>query len=89
MSVPRTVATCVKQVGALSAATAIINPAKLPRDRQLDICALCHAGIGESFTPPLSYTAGDMLGHYLSIPQSDPDARLEVHGGQWLRLTKF
>ena len=70
------------------AATAIINPAKLPRDRQLDICALCHAGIGESFTPPLSYIAGDMLGHYLSIPQSDPDARLEVHGGQWLRLTK-
>jgi Cytochrome c554 and c-prime len=70
------------------AATGIINPAKLPRDRQLDICALCHAGIGESFTPPLSFTAGEVLGHYLKIPPPEPDAPLEVHGGQWLRLTK-
>ncbi len=70
------------------AATAIINPAKLSRDRQLDICALCHAGVGESFTPPLSFTAGDVLSHYLSIPPPEPDAHLEVHGGQWLRLTK-
>lgn len=70
------------------AATAIVNPAKLSRDRQIDVCALCHAGIGESFTPPLSFAAGDVLDHYLTIPPSDPGAHLEVHGSQWLRLAK-
>ena len=43
---------------------AIVNPAKLPRDRQIDLCALCHAGIGElTASPSLTFRES----HWINI----------------------
>ena len=61
---------------------AIINPARLSRERQIEICTLCHAGIGQALAPPLSYVPGDVLGRYLAFPKDEPDAPLDVHGSQ-------
>ena len=65
-----------------SSATAIINPAKLSRERQMDICALCHAGIGNASTPPLSFVPGDVLDHHLQFPKLESGAHIDVHGSQ-------
>lgn len=60
----------------------IVNPAKLPRDRQIDLCALCHAGIGELTASPFTYVPGDPLDKYLVLPHLDPTASIDVHGSQ-------
>jgi hypothetical protein len=62
--------------------SAIINPAKLSRDRQIDVCALCHAGPGDSLAPPLSFVPGEALELYLAFPPLAPAARPDGHGGQ-------
>ncbi len=62
--------------------SAIVNPARLPRDRQIDVCALCHAGIGTPSTAPLSYTPGEVLSDHLTFPRRPPEARIDVHAGQ-------
>ncbi len=61
---------------------AILNPAKLPRKRQIDACALCHAGIGQSLTPPLSFAVGDELDRHLVFPAVEPGAHIDVHASQ-------
>jgi len=63
-------------------ATLIVNPAKLPRNRSVDTCALCHAGLGEPLAPALSYVPGEALEKYLHIPKMDPDLAVDVHGNQ-------
>jgi hypothetical protein len=63
-------------------ASAIVNPARLSRERQIDICALCHAGIGQALTPPLSFVPGDELGRFLTFPKDEPNTPLDVHGSQ-------
>jgi len=60
----------------------IVNPAHLTRDRQLDLCALCHAGAVEPIRPPLSFVAGDNVHDYLAIQPPTPDAPPDVHGNQ-------
>jgi len=67
---------------ATTLASAIINPAKLPRDRQIEVCALCHAGIGTSLTPPLSFVPGDHLARHLVFEKAQPGARIDAHSGQ-------
>jgi hypothetical protein len=62
--------------------SAIVNPARLPRERQMDVCALCHAGIGTPLSPPLSFVAGDELDQHLTFPTLDPKAHIDVHGSQ-------
>ena len=64
------------------AEAAIINPAKLSRDRQIDVCCLCHAGAGDPLTPPLSFTPGDVLAKHLVFPQQAPSAHIDVHASQ-------
>lgn len=61
---------------------AIVNPARLRRERQMDLCALCHAGVGESLEPPLSYRPGDDLADYLTITPPPADQPVDVHGNQ-------
>jgi hypothetical protein len=61
---------------------AIVNPAKLSRDRQMDVCALCHAGLGELTAAPFSYAPGEPLDQYLKLPPLDPEAHVDVHGSQ-------
>jgi hypothetical protein len=60
----------------------IVNPAKLARDRQIDGCALCHAGAGEPLTPPLSYSPGAVLSEHLVFPRQPADAHIDVHASQ-------
>jgi len=62
--------------------TAILNPGVFPRERQIDLCALCHAGAAETIAPPLSFKPGQAIDDYLYIPFSDKDVPVDVHGNQ-------
>lgn len=64
------------------AAAAILNPARFSRDRQMDLCAWCHAGHGQPLRPSFSYQPGEPLDLYLHLPPPDPNAPLDVHGNQ-------
>lgn len=59
-----------------------MNPARLIRDRQLDLCALCHAAPGEPIAPALSFQVGDELSHYVEITAPPANAPVDVHGNQ-------
>jgi len=61
----------------------ILNPASLSRDRQVDICALCHNGLrDEQLAPSFSFTPGEELSKFLQ-PDSDQLAQTpNVHGNQ-------
>lgn len=61
---------------------AIVNPAKLPRERQLDMCALCHGGIGVAKAPTFSFAVGKSLSDYLQLQIPKADDPLDVHGNQ-------
>lgn len=66
-----------------SAGQAILNPAKFSRDRQVDLCALCHSGIQrEAIAPPFSYMPGKPLSDYFSPLQTDSAEHPDVHGNQ-------
>ncbi|HEX4005431.1 MAG TPA: multiheme c-type cytochrome [Acidobacteriaceae bacterium] len=65
-----------------SAQIAIVNPARLPHDRQMDVCALCHAGAGMPLTASQSFRPGDDLAKYLTVTMPPPDAPVDVHGNQ-------
>jgi hypothetical protein len=65
-----------------AAASLIVNPAKLARDRQIDVCAQCHAGHGKSFAPPFAYTPGQPLDKFLQRDIPAPGAIVDVHGNQ-------
>jgi len=67
---------------------AIVNPAWLPRNRQVDSCALCHAGLGSPLQPALSFQPGDALDKYLQLPEMDTDLAVDVHGNQVELLKK-
>lgn len=61
---------------------AIINPSRLPRIRQLDTCALCHAGSGTPLTPALSFMPGDNLHDFVKFKALAPTAHADVHVSQ-------
>jgi hypothetical protein len=61
---------------------AIVNPAHLPHARQIDLCALCHAGAVEPIGAPLRFQAGDDIRDYLKISPPTRDAPVDVHGNQ-------
>lgn len=65
-----------------SASSAILNPARFSRDRQMDLCGWCHAGHGFPLQPTFSYVPGQPLDEYLRVPPPDPAAPLDVHGSQ-------
>ena len=60
----------------------IVNPAALSPQRQIDLCALCHAGAGTPRAPSFSFTAGQELSRYLQIADTAPDTPTDVHGHQ-------
>ncbi|MGC2400761.1 MAG: multiheme c-type cytochrome, partial [Acidobacteriaceae bacterium] len=71
------------QANAPGAAQAILNPAKLSRDRQVDLCALCHNGIRtDELVPAFSYQPGQTLDNYLRPNEGDVGAHPNVHGNQ-------
>ncbi len=63
-------------------AEAIVNPEKLPRDRQIDVCGLCHSGNGTPIQPALSFLPGDELDDYIDFPYLGPEDAIDVHGSQ-------
>lgn len=61
----------------------LLNPAKFPRDRQVDLCALCHSGgRREELQPAFSYVPGEPLEGYLKPNPADVADRPDVHGNQ-------
>jgi hypothetical protein len=60
----------------------IINPAKLSRDRQIDLCALCHAGPGNPRAPAFSFVPEANLAKYVAIPENPADTPVDVHAHQ-------
>jgi Cytochrome c554 and c-prime len=71
-----------KSVAVSSATHSIVNPAALPRERHIEVCAQCHGGIGQAIAPPFSYIPGQHLGNYVTLPHPDAEARVDVHGNQ-------
>ena len=65
------------------AGSAILNPAKFPRDREIDQCALCHNGTArQQLRPAFSYTPGEPLDYYLAPTSADLSDHPDVHGNQ-------
>ena len=61
----------------------IINPSKLSRQQNIDLCALCHSGKLEKTKPPFSFTVGDTLGGFFKTDIIQlPAENIDVHGNQ-------
>lgn len=68
---------------ARSLGEAVLNPASFSRDRQVDLCALCHNGIQrEATAPAFSYVPGRPLSDYFKPLAVPPEDRPDVHGNQ-------
>jgi Cytochrome c554 and c-prime len=66
-----------------TAGDTILNPAKFSRDRQVDLCALCHNGIrSEELVPAFTYLPGKALDSYLHPAEGEVAAHPDVHGNQ-------
>ena len=59
----------------------VFNPAKATRDRQVDVCALCHSGGRDERRPAFSFKPGDSLDAFLA-PAAGKDIVPDVHGNQ-------
>jgi Cytochrome c554 and c-prime len=71
------------QAKAPASAETILNPAKFSRDRQVDLCALCHNGIrSEALAPAFSYQPGKPVDTYLQADTGEVAAHPDVHGNQ-------
>ena len=61
----------------------ILNPARFARDRQVDLCALCHNGIrSEELVRAFTYLPGKPLDNYLHPPEGNTAIHPDVHGNQ-------
>ncbi|HEY0795543.1 MAG TPA: multiheme c-type cytochrome [Acidisarcina sp.] len=61
----------------------LLNPAKFSRDRQVDLCALCHNGIQrQALAPAFSYLPGEPLSSYFKPLPVEPLEHPDVHGNQ-------
>ena len=67
---------------------AIVNVAKLNRERQLDLCGLCHGGIGVAKAAPFSFVVGNTLEDYLHLTVPKPEDPVDVHGSQMALLER-
>ncbi len=66
-----------------SGGESILNPAHFSRDRQVDMCALCHNGIRQEETAPaFSFVPGAPLDNYLQPNSGDVAEHPNVHGNQ-------
>jgi hypothetical protein len=60
----------------------IVNPGKLGRDRQIEVCAQCHGGIGEQLLPAFSFVPGEPLTRFINLHSPEINAKVDVHGNQ-------
>jgi NapC/NirT cytochrome c family, N-terminal region. len=75
----------------INTAKYIINPAKLSRQQNLDLCALCHGGRLQKTRPSFEFTVGKKLSDYFIVDTSAPNPEnIDVHGNQYglLRASK-
>ena len=66
---------------------AIVNPARLSRQRQIEGCALCHGGVGQPRGPSFGYVPGTPLREHLELPPAAPN-EVDVHGNQVALLAR-
>jgi nitrate/TMAO reductase-like tetraheme cytochrome c subunit len=65
----------------------IIKPARLTRQQNLDLCAMCHGGRLMKIKPSFSFKAGDALADYfLFYSAGESAAEIDVHGNQYGQL---
>jgi hypothetical protein len=69
-------------------APAIVDPARLDRARQMDVCAQCHGGIGQPKLSPFTYVAGRRLEDYLHLIEPASGEPVDVHGNQAAALAR-
>ena len=64
----------------------IVNPVKLSKQQQLDICTLCHGGNIQKTKPSFEFTAGKDLSDFFAIESHDEvvlnSSQIDVHGNQ-------
>jgi hypothetical protein len=60
----------------------IVNPALLPRERQLDGCALCHSGTAPLRSAAFSYVPGQILQKRTTLAARIYSDTVDVHGNQ-------
>jgi nitrate/TMAO reductase-like tetraheme cytochrome c subunit len=64
----------------------IINPSKLSRIQQLDVCALCHGGNIQKTKPSFEFAPGKNLSDYFTIDSArdvvQNGSSIDVHGNQ-------
>jgi len=66
-----------------TAPAAILNPVRFTRDRQVDLCGLCHNGTQrQELLPAFSYLPGRSLDEFFAPAPSDAAQQLDVHGNQ-------
>jgi hypothetical protein len=62
----------------------IVNPAKLSRQQNLDLCRLCHGGRLNKTKPSFEFSVGDSLASFFAFnPLSVEMANIDVHGNQY------
>ena len=63
----------------------IVNPAKLSREQNIDMCSLCHSGASlHNISTAFSYTAGDTIANYFKRDSMPTDIHsIDVHGNQY------
>jgi hypothetical protein len=66
----------------------IVNPARLTRERQMEVCSQCHGGLGEPIMPAFSYVAGRRLENYLHLIPRSVDETVDVHANQVALLSR-
>ena len=61
----------------------ILNPKRFSRDRQVDLCALCHNGASQQqIAAAFTYVPGQPLSTYLREESASNDTRPDVHANQ-------
>jgi hypothetical protein len=69
---------------AVKTAKYIVNPAKLSRQQNLDLCILCHGGKLQKKTASFTFKAGDALNdHFTKDNAPQFAAEIDVHGNQY------
>jgi hypothetical protein len=66
---------------------AIVNPARLSREQQIEACALCHGGVGEPKAESFTYVPGAPLREHLELKPAAPN-EVDVHGNQVALLAR-
>ncbi len=69
----------------------IVNTGKMPRQAQIDLCALCHSGKLQKTAPAFSFRAGNNLSDFFIKPAADSFfsvTGMDVHGNQLGMLAK-